>query len=117
VTRVLFPLPDRDFDTTEVAVPWHVLRSAGVEVVFATEAGTVAVTDPLVRHGVLFGQLGAAADALRLYDRMEVDPAFLAPRRWSDLDVADFDGLWLSGGHAKGMRQYLASTWSRSPGC
>ena len=30
--RVLLPLPDRDFDVTEVAVPWAVLREAGHEV-------------------------------------------------------------------------------------
>ena len=23
--RVLMPLPDNDFDVTEVAVPWHIL--------------------------------------------------------------------------------------------
>jgi hypothetical protein len=27
--RVLLPLPDRDFDVTEVAVPWAILREAG----------------------------------------------------------------------------------------
>ena len=37
LVRVLIPLPDRDFDVTEVAVPWRVLRDAGHEVVFATE--------------------------------------------------------------------------------
>jgi len=26
--RVLLPLPDRDFDVTEVAVPWAILRDA-----------------------------------------------------------------------------------------
>jgi putative intracellular protease/amidase len=26
--RVLVPLPDRDFDVTEVAVPWRILRDA-----------------------------------------------------------------------------------------
>jgi putative intracellular protease/amidase len=30
--RVLLPLPDRDFDVTEVAVPWAILRDAGHEV-------------------------------------------------------------------------------------
>src|SRR5438128_1927324 len=34
--RVLMPLPDRDFDTTEVAVPWKLLRDRGHDVVFAT---------------------------------------------------------------------------------
>ena len=37
--RVLVPLPDADFDTTEVAVPWRLLTEAGHEVVFATERG------------------------------------------------------------------------------
>ncbi|XES01194.1 hypothetical protein HEP87_62550 [Streptomyces sp. S1D4-11] len=39
--RVLMPVPDRDFDVTEVAVPWRILTDAGHEVVLATEhAGT-----------------------------------------------------------------------------
>lgn len=29
--RVLMPLPDHDFDVTEVAVPWKVLSEAGHE--------------------------------------------------------------------------------------
>lgn len=37
--RILLPLPDRDFDVTEVAVPWQVLHDAGHEVVLATEHG------------------------------------------------------------------------------
>ena len=37
--RVLLPLPDDDFDVTEVAVPWHYLTAAGHQVVFATETG------------------------------------------------------------------------------
>jgi putative intracellular protease/amidase len=32
------PLPDRDFDVTEVAVPWRMLRDAGTEVVFVSSA-------------------------------------------------------------------------------
>lgn len=107
--RVLFPLPDRDFDTTEVAVPWHVLREAGVEVVFATEAGVVAATDPLLLSGVLFGQLGAADDVKRLYAALQADAAFRRPLAWDAVRAEDFDGLWLAGGHAKGMRPYLES--------
>jgi putative intracellular protease/amidase len=48
--RVLLPLPDRDFDVTEVAVPWAILRDAGHQVVFATEkAGTVPAEGSLSR--------------------------------------------------------------------
>jgi putative intracellular protease/amidase len=58
--RVLIPLPDHDFDVTEVAVPWRVLRDAGHEVVFSTErGGTVPAADPRLLTGVIFGQLGA----------------------------------------------------------
>jgi hypothetical protein len=30
------PLPDRDFDVNEVALPWRILRDAGHQIVFAT---------------------------------------------------------------------------------
>ena len=38
MARVLVPLPDRDFDLTETAVPWRMLTRAGHDVVFATRA-------------------------------------------------------------------------------
>jgi putative intracellular protease/amidase len=57
--RVLVPLPDRDFDVTEVAVPWQVLTAAGHEVVFAAEqAGASLAADPRLLTGVVFGRLG-----------------------------------------------------------
>ena len=43
---VLVPLPDRDFDVTEVAVPWKLLSERGIDLVFATEEGAVAAADP-----------------------------------------------------------------------
>jgi putative intracellular protease/amidase len=106
---VLVPLPDRDFDVTEVAVPWKLLTEAGFEVVFATEDGATPAADPLLLTGVLFGQLGAAAEPRRFYAELEASAAFRSPRRWRDLDPAAFDGLFLAGGHAPGMRQYLGS--------
>jgi len=36
---ILMPLPSEGFEPTEVAVPWKILRKAGVEVVFATLDG------------------------------------------------------------------------------
>ena len=54
MARVLMPLPDRDFDPTETAVPWRMLTHEGHEVVFATEAGGVAPAgDPLLLGGTL----------------------------------------------------------------
>jgi putative intracellular protease/amidase len=108
--RVLIPVPDRDFDVTEVAVPWRVLRDAGHQVVFATElVGTVPAADPRLLTGVLFGQLGAAADAKSDYAELAASPEFAATQAWAGLDPAGFDGLLLPGGHAPGMRQYLGS--------
>jgi putative intracellular protease/amidase len=108
--RVLMPLPDRDFDVTEVAVPWRILRDAGHEVVFATEqAGTTPAADPRLLTGVLFGKLGAAPEAVRQYQELARAPEFDATQAWADLNPAAFDGFLLPGGHAPGMRQYLGS--------
>jgi len=107
--RVLIPLPDRDFDVTEVAVPWQLLRAAGHQVVFATEqTGTIPAGDPRLLAGVIFGQLGAAPEARAFYAELTKAAEFTSPVAWSGLDPAAFDGL-LPGGHAPGMRQYLGS--------
>ncbi len=108
--RVLVPLPDRDFDVTEVAIPWQVLRDAGHLVVFATERpGTVPAADPRLLTGVLFGHLGAAPLAKACYAELATSAEFTSTAGWADLDVSGFDGLLLPGGHAPGMRQYLGS--------
>ncbi|AVZ76852.1 thiamine biosynthesis protein ThiJ [Streptomyces lunaelactis] len=108
--RVLMPVPDRDFDVTEVAVPWRILTDAGHQVVFATErAGTRPAADPRLLTGVLFGQLGAAEEPKAFYDELTRSEEFAATVGWADVDVDGFDGLILPGGHAPGMRQYLGS--------
>jgi len=109
MATVLFPLPDRDFDTTEVAVPWQLLREAGHACAFATEVGAVATCDPLLLTGVVFGKLGARADAIAAYRELERAPEFTSPLAWSTCSARDFDALVLPGGHAPGMRQYLGS--------
>ena len=108
--RVLIPLRDRDFDVTEVAVPWRLLTRAGHRVEFCTaQGGRAPAADPLLLTGVLFGQLGAEPEACAFYRELEADPAFRAPRAWDATDFGDYDGLLLPGGHAPGMRQYLGS--------
>lgn len=102
------PLPDRDFDVTEVAVPWRLLTDAGHEVVFATEGGGVAPeADPRLVDGVLFGRLGAEPEPLEFYRQLTDDPGYRSPLAWRDVAVGSVDGLVLAGGHAPGMRQYL----------
>jgi hypothetical protein len=87
--RVPIPLPDRDFDVTEVAVPWRLLCDAGHQVVFATErAGTVAAADPRLLTGVIFGQLGAAAEARRFYAELAEAAEFSSTQAWQQLDPA-----------------------------
>jgi putative intracellular protease/amidase len=109
MARIAIPLPDRDFDVTEVAVPWKLFTEAGHDVVFATEDGATPAADPRLLRGVIFGKLGARADAIAAYRELEAAPAFTSPRRWRDLDPSDFGALFLAGGHAPGMKQYLGS--------
>ena len=104
------PLPDRDFDTTEVAVPWRLLTEAGHAVVFATEhGGSAPATDPRLLDGVIFGRLGADPEPIAFYEQLREAPEFRSPVAWAGVEPAAFDGLLLAGGHAPGMRQYLGS--------
>jgi putative intracellular protease/amidase len=110
MARVLVPLPDRDFDVTEVSVPWRVLSDAGHDVVFATERGGRApAADQRLLDGVLFGQLGAEPEPKAFYRELESDSAFRSPVAWDSVAIEGVDGLLLPGGHAPGMRQYLES--------
>ena len=51
--------------------------------------------------------LGARPEPLAFYRELEAAPAFQSPRRWADCRVEDFAALYLAGGHAPGMKQYL----------
>lgn len=106
---VLIPLPDNDFELTEVSIPWKNFVANNIEVVFSTENGKVAKTDPLVISGALFGQIGAKKEDIKIYKEMEKSIAFLNPIKYSEIDVDKFDALLLAGGHAQGMKQYLES--------
>ena len=109
MAKVLIPLPDHDFDVTEVAVPWKLLREAGHDVVFATEAGATPACDPLLITGVVFGLLGAREEPIAFYRELEKAPEFVTTVAWDTCDAAAYDALFLAGGHAPGMKQYLGS--------
>ena len=105
---VVIALPDTDFDPTEAAVPWRALRSAGHEVVFATERGEPSAgCDREMLTGVMFGAIKATRDNAALYEQMEQDPAYATPIRYTDISPGAHAALVLPGGHAPGMRQYL----------
>ncbi len=107
--KIIIPVPDKDFDTTEVAIAWKIFRKNNIRVVFATEKGNVAATDPLLLTGVIFGQLGAKPDAIAAYHEMCLSEEFQHPIIYADIIPSEYDMLYLPGGHAKGMRQYLES--------
>jgi putative intracellular protease/amidase len=126
MAHVVIPIPSLDFDPTEVAVSWRVLKGLGHRVSFATPDGKMAHCDdmmisgqgldvwgkvPLLRYLPLVGLvLRANADARRAHAAMLEDQAYRNPLQWAQVWVDDFDGILLAGGHrARGMRPYLES--------
>jgi hypothetical protein len=51
-SRILIPIPLHDFDPTEVALSWRILRDAGHRIEFATVDGTRGHADPRMISGV-----------------------------------------------------------------
>jgi len=126
MAKVLIPLPHRDFDPSEAAISWSVLKRLGHSRAFATPDGRPGHADDMMLTGegldiwgflpglkrlVAIGWLMRAnSDARIAYAAMEQDPAFKNPLPWRQVRRADFDGLLLPGGHrARGMREYLES--------
>ena len=126
MARVLIPIPAKDFDPTEVAVSWSVLKRLGHAVTFATPDGRPGQADEMMLTGqgldfwgfvpglkriVAVGRLMRAnSDARHAYAAMQLDPAFQHPLSWRQIRRENFDGLLLPGGHrARGMREYLES--------
>jgi len=113
LATVLIPIPERDFDPTETAVPWKTLTSMGHTVQFATPEGRPGQADERMLEGRGLGPLKplliADANGRAAYAEMAASPAFQHPLRYADLDPGAFDGLLLPGGHAPGMKQYLES--------
>jgi len=119
---ILFPLPDKDFDPSEAAVAWKILKSVyGFDIVFASEKGdgTVFQADEVTLHGkglsstmnVIFDvfSLGVTEEVVALYNEMSQDESFKHPVKYSSVQVAQFDAIYLTGGHASGIKQYLES--------
>jgi putative intracellular protease/amidase len=126
VAVVLIPIPDTDFDPTEVAVSWKVLTGRGHSVVFSTESGRPAVADdvmvtgrgldvwsrvPLLNRVTVVGRmLRANGDARAAHAQMLVSPEYRNPKAWAETELTGVDCLLLPGGHRpRGMRSYLDS--------
>jgi protease I len=111
--RILFPMPTYGGDPSEIAVPWKLLKEEGHEVVFSTPTGEQASADEIMITGkglgIFKGILRARKDARTAYAEMEKDLAFCKPTKYEDLKEADFDAIFLPGGHDKGVKEYLES--------
>jgi putative intracellular protease/amidase len=122
--KVVIPLPERDFDPSEAAVTWKILKEAGHTVRFATPNGERSVADdmmisgegldpwgfiPGLKKATLIGNiLRANADARAAYAKLELDSDFDRPLSYASLRAVDYGGVVLPGGHrARGMRGYL----------
>ena len=126
MSTVLVPIPDRDFDPTEVAVSWRVLTGDGHRVIFATESGTRGVADDIMVTGrgldiwsalPVLGAipsiglaLRANKDGRRAYHDMLQSAEYQHPVSWTQATLDGIDALLLPGGHrARGMRSYVDS--------
>ena len=123
--KIIMPIPSHDFDPTEVAVSWTVLRDAGHQVFFATPDGAPGQADPLMLSGEgldvwgfipllrklrLIGLMLRAQRPARIaYAELLRDARFQQPLLYAQLRVEDFDALLLPGGHAPRMKAYLES--------
>jgi putative intracellular protease/amidase len=127
LAQVLIPIPEQDFDPTEVAVSWRVLSDLGHRVQFATPTARPARGDELMVTGRGLDPWGLVPGLSRVvgigrflradergraaYDELLRAPAFRDPMGWEEIDGNAFDALLLPGGHrARGMRPYLEST-------
>jgi len=127
---IIIPIPNQDFDPSEVALPWQIIRAAGHAVEFATPDGQRAYADPIMLSGEgldpwgwipglkkirLIGLfLRADRYARSAYALMQQDPSFLHPKRYDALRVDDYNGMVLPGGHAKRVRAYLENATLQS---
>lgn len=111
--KILIPLPSRDFDPSETAIPWQLLVGAGHEVIFATPDGEPAEADERMLTGRGLGPfsflLRARKDARDAYAAMAASRELQAPRPYADLADIGADALLLPGGHAPRMKPYLES--------
>ena len=113
MATVLIPIPSTDFDPTETAVPWAILRSIGHALVFSTPDGKMGQADARMLTGkglgILAPMLIADANGRIAYDAMQKSWAFQHPIPYRDIDAGNYRALLLPGGHAPGMKPYLES--------
>jgi len=112
--KILCPLPTKDFDPSEVAIPWLTLTKKGHELVFATPKGVKALTDMRMITGDGLGPfkstLIAEQKARDTYYECVASHEFNHPINYISIKPEKYDALLLPGGHDKGMKEYLESS-------
>lgn len=113
MVTILIPIPSKDFDPTEVAIPWQKFKAKGHTVVFATPDGKRGYADEKMVTGkglgILAPMLMATKAARDAYKKLETNPNFLSPITYDQINPDDYQVLILPGGHAQGMKPYLES--------
>lgn len=110
--KILVPLPTVGFDPTEMAVPVSYLKKVGHTIVFATPDGKPSEgADPYTLCGFVFGLLFKIfPEPKALYEQVIDMPEYANPISYSDIVPNEYDGVFLTGGHAPGMKSYLANS-------
>ncbi|KAF8430241.1 hypothetical protein EV426DRAFT_708393 [Tirmania nivea] len=116
VLRILFVLSSQGHDPTEVVAVWSYLtKEEGWEVHFATETGELAKADSkLMERGLFRTVLGAKNAIVEGWYEMAGSREFIDMKRFGGeeqgkVDFADYDAVYLPGGHDKTMIPYFLS--------
>ena len=109
---ITFLLPDSDYDPTESGVIWQALSQHNIAIQFATPTGKPAFADPRmtsIGFGLLSPMLMTREADLDCYKKMTESEEFNNPIAYESLAIDQISGLFVPGGHAKGMRSMLGS--------
>jgi len=110
---ILFLLPASDYDPTEAGVIWKTLIDNGFEVRFATPEGKIALADKRLTElgfSLLSPLLMPEDSARQCYIEMTNSAAFQTPISYQAIDLHQYQGLHIPGGHAQGMKTLLESS-------
>ncbi|KAF8456137.1 hypothetical protein BDZ91DRAFT_852662 [Kalaharituber pfeilii] len=116
VPRILFAMADQGHEPTEVVAVWQYLtKEEGWEVEFATETGVLPKPDEkLMRKGLFRSIMGAKNAIVEGWYEMAGSKQFLDMKRFGGaeegrVNFADYDAVYLPGGHEKTMIPYFFS--------
>jgi putative intracellular protease/amidase len=112
------PVHENTHIRPEAAIPYKILTEAEFSVHFATEHGASPRCDSKMLYGLVGALLGANREAKSAYHAMTATQSNAAttgsisqPHAWTvpAFSLADYDLVFLPGGHNKGVRQIIDS--------